>query len=66
MATSFALFAGSSVDEVMQVTGWKSESTFTTFYLKDQSTAASFFLRNFMILTKTAEDHLPSTSHHFR
>ena len=35
LATSWALFNGASVQEIMQAAHWVNESTFTSFYMRD-------------------------------
>lgn len=42
LATSWALFNGASLQEIIQAAHWASETTFTTFYLKDVGSEDSF------------------------
>ena len=45
LATSWALFNGASLKEVLQAANWSSESTFTSFYLKDVGREEGNFAR---------------------
>ena len=45
MAVSWALYKGASLKEILQAAHWSSESTFTSFYLKDVATNEGNFAK---------------------
>ena len=45
LSTSWALFCGVPADEILRAAHWTSESTFTSFYLKDVPDHRSIFAK---------------------
>lgn len=45
LSTSWALFCGVSADEILRAAHWSSETTFTSFYLKDVPDHQSIFAK---------------------
>ena len=42
LSSSWALFQGTSVQDIMEAASWKSENTFTSFYMRDMCRRAEF------------------------
>jgi hypothetical protein len=51
LATSWALFNGASITEIIRVAHWASGSTFTLFYMKDVLTKDTRFARSAILET---------------
>ena len=51
LATSWALFNGASITEIIRAAHWASESTFTSFYMKDVPTKGARFARSAILET---------------
>ena len=51
LATSWALFNGASIPEIIRSAHWASESTFTSFYMKDMPTKDTIFARSAILET---------------
>jgi integrase len=51
LATSWALFNGASITEIIRAAHWASESTFTSFYMKDVPTKDTRFARSAILET---------------
>lgn len=46
LSTSWALFCGVSAEEILKAAHWTSETTFTSFYLKDVPDHQSIFAKS--------------------
>ena len=51
LATSWALFNGASITEIIRAAHWASESTFTSFYMKDVPTKGARYARSAILET---------------
>ena len=51
LSTSWALFNGASVTEIIRAAHWASDNTFTTFYMKDVPTKETRFARSAILDT---------------
>ena len=51
LVTSWALFNGASITEIIRAAHWASESTFTSFYMKDVPTKDARFARSAILET---------------
>ena len=51
LATSWALFNGASITEIIRAAHWASESTFISFYMKDVPTKGARFARSAILET---------------
>jgi hypothetical protein len=55
LATSWTLFNGVSITEIIRAAHWASESTFTSFYMKDAPTKGARFARSAILETTKRE-----------
>ncbi|KAK6192565.1 hypothetical protein SNE40_004013 [Patella caerulea] len=51
MSTSWALFNGAPLEDILKAAHWASDNTFTTFYLKDVPTSEASFARSSILLS---------------
>ena len=51
LSTSWALFNGASVNDIIKAAHWSSENTFTSFYMKDVPTDEIRFARSAILET---------------
>ena len=51
LATSWALFNGATVEEILQTAHWATENTFTSFYMRDVPKGEARFAKSLVLDT---------------